>query len=72
MDIATWTAQLDALRDALERIQRFFDDHEPTTPLAPPDLQALERLFDQYLRAEVAVASQIEVTLRQSTQRPRR
>jgi hypothetical protein len=72
MDIATWTEQLDALRDALERIQRFFQDHEPTTPLASSDLQALERLFDQYLRAEVAVASQIEFALRRSTKRPRR
>jgi hypothetical protein len=72
MDIATWSEQLDALHDALERLQRFFQDREPTTPLAPPDLQALERLFDQYLRAEVAVASQIEVVLRRSTKRPRR
>ena len=72
MDIATWSAQLDALQDALERLQRFFQDREPTTPLTPPDRQALERLFDQYLRAEVAVASQIEVVLRRSTKRPSR
>jgi hypothetical protein len=72
MDIATWSAQLQALQNAIERMQRFFQDRDPTTPLAPTDLQALERLFDQYLRADEAVASQIEFVLRRSTKRPRR
>lgn len=68
MDIAKWSA----LQDALDQIQRFLQDREPMTPLAPTELKALERLFDQYLRAEGAVASQIEFVLRRSTKRPRR
>ena len=72
MDSGTWTAHLEGLRDAIERIQGFFADRDPTAPLGARDLKALERLFDRYLRADEAVASQIEFVLRRSTKRPRR
>ncbi len=72
MDSGSWSARLEALRDAIERIQGFFQDRDPAIPLAPADLQTLERLFDRYLRADEAVASQIEFVLRRSTKRPRR
>ena len=72
MDIATWSSQLQALQSAIERLQRFFVDRDPATTLAPADLKTLEHLFDQYLRADKAVASQIEFVLRRSTKRPRR
>lgn len=72
MDSGTWSAHLEALRDAIELIQGFFQDRDPATPLGTADLQTLERLFDHYLHADEAVASQIEVVLRRSTKRPRR
>lgn len=31
MDIATWSAQLEALQHAIERMQRFFQDRDPAT-----------------------------------------
>ena len=72
MDRGTWSAPLEALRDAIELIQGFFQDRDPTTPLGTTELQTLERLFDRYSHADEAVASQIEVVLRRSTKRPRR
>jgi hypothetical protein len=72
MDSGTWSAHLEALRDAIEQIQAFFQDRDPTTSLGTADLQTLERLFDRYLDADEAVATKIEVVLRRSTKRPRR
>jgi len=72
MDSGTWTAHLEALRDAIEQIQVFFQDRDPTTSLGTTDQRTLERLFDRYLHADESVATQIEVVLRRSTKRPRR
>ena len=60
------------LIEAIARIRGFFETSSDVDRLSPSEIRTLERLLEDYQRADEAFGGRIEGTIKQSALRPHR